>query len=793
MGASLLYHLAEEGCDDILLIEKGELTSGSTWHAAGQCPSMVGNYNLAKIHNYGNWLYSRLEELTGQYVSWHASGGIRLALTHEDIDWFHYMKGIADNVGFHMEIIDAEKIKQINPFINTDGVLAGAWTLDDGHADPAGLTNAMALGATKMGASIQRHNRVIDIKSMPSGEWQVVTEKGNIVAEIVVNAAGCYARRIAHMVDRDLPIVNMQHHYIVTGPVDEFSESDEEIQVIRDPRASSYLRQEQKSGLIGIYEQANMTEAWAPDGLPPWESDSELFSDDLPRLMPWLGHAMERMPLFENAGIKRVVCGAIPHSSDGAPLLGPVAGLKNFWNFCGASFGIAQAAGCGKYMTQWMLHGDSEINMTGFDSRRYGSYADKRYMNAKGFEDYQRTYFTPMPGEELSSGRSQRMSPLYDKLKERGCVFTETFGWERPKWFSLDGREENYSRRHNNVFDVVRDECHAVRERVGILDLTGFAKYDVTGSDAESYLNRICANTIPVKPGGIALVHVLSDAGRIGAEMTVTRLADDQFYVLSAAGAELRDLDYLTQAKTAEEDVEIINVTDNRGVLVLAGPRSRDVLAKVTEEKLDNASFRWLSGKEMQVAGLSTRALRVNYVGELGWELHPPIEHLEVIYDALWQAGEEFGIADFGLYAVNSLRMEKAYAGWGAELTNEVTMIDADMERFMKLSKANFIGKEATLRQQQEERLFQLVYFEIEATDSDVHGGEPIFISDKCIGITTSGGYGHFTQKSLGFGYVDPTNSKPGTALDVDLLGERCRAIVLKDPIYDPANERLKA
>ena len=793
MGASLLYHLAEEGCDDILLIEKGELTSGSTWHAAGQCPSMVGNYNLAKIHNYGNWLYSRLEELTGQYVSWHASGGIRLALTHEDIDWFHYMKGIADNVGFHMEIIDAEKIKQINPFINTDGVLAGAWTLDDGHADPAGLTNAMALGATKMGASIQRHNRVIDIKSMPSGEWQVVTEKGNIVAEIVVNAAGCYARRIAHMVDRDLPIVNMQHHYIVTGPVDEFSESDEEIQVIRDPRASSYLRQEQKSGLIGIYEQANMTEAWAPDGLPPWESDSELFSDDLPRLMPWLGHAMERMPLFENAGIKRVVCGAIPHSSDGAPLLGPVAGLKNFWNFCGASFGIAQAAGCGKYMTQWMLHGDSEINMTGFDSRRYGSYADKRYMNAKGFEDYQRTYFTPMPGEELSSGRSQRMSPLYDKLKERGCVFTETFGWERPKWFSLDGREENYSRRHNNVFDVVRDECHAVRERVGILDLTGFAKYDVSGPDAESYLNRICANTIPVKPGGIALVHVLSDAGRIGAEMTVTRLADDQFYVLSAAGAELRDLDYLTQAKTAEEDVEIINVTDNRGVLVLAGPRSRDVLAKVTEEKLDNASFRWLSGKEMQVAGLSTRALRVNYVGELGWELHPPIEHLEAIYDALWQAGEEFGIADFGLYAVNSLRMEKAYAGWGAELTNEVTMIDADMERFMKLSKANFIGKEATLRQQQEERLFQLVYFEIEATDSDVHGGEPIFISDKCIGITTSGGYGHFTQKSLGFGYVDPTNSKPGTALDVDLLGERCRATVLKDPIYDPANERLKA
>jgi dimethylglycine dehydrogenase len=343
------------------------------------------------------------------------------------------------------------------------------------------------------------------------------------------------------------------------------------------------------------------------------------------------------------------------------------------------------------------------------------------------------------------------------------------------------------------VFDVVRAECFAVRERVGILDLTGFAKYDVTGPDAESYLNRICANTMPAKQGGMVLAHVLSDAGRIGAEMTITRLADNQFYVLSAAGAELRDLDYLTQARTAEEDVDIVNITNDRGVLILAGPRSREVLAKVTEEKLDNASFRWLSGKEMQVAGLSTRALRVNYVGELGWELHPPMEHMETIFDALWQAGEEFGITNFGLYAVDSLRMEKAYRGWGAELTNEVTMIDADMERFIKLDKADFVGKEATLRQQQEERLFQLVYFEIEATDSDVHGGEPIFIADKCIGITTSGGYGHFVQKSLGFGYVDPGNSAPGTELDVDLLGARCRATVLKDPVYDPENKRLRA
>ena len=793
MGVSLLYHLALEGCSDAVLIEKGELTSGSTWHAAGQCPSLVGNYNLAKIHNYSNWLYPKLEELTGQYVSWHASGGIRLALTENDLDWFRFLKGIADNVGFRMEIIDPEKIKQINPFIHTDGVLAGAWTLDDGHADPSGLTNAMARGATNFGARIERHNRVTNITLKPSGAWEVTTEKGNITAETVVNAAGCYARQIAQMVGSDLPIVNMQHHYIVTGPVQEFVERDEEIPVIRDPRASAYIRQEQQSGLIGIYEHQAMTQAWEPDGFPPWISDSELFPDNLDRLMPWLGYAMERMPVLEDAGIKRVVNGAIPHSSDGSPLLGPAAGLKNFWLCCGSSFGIAQGGGCGKYLAQWMLYGDSEINMTGFDPRRFGSYADDEYMKAKGFQDYRLTYFTPLPGEELPAGRLSRMSPLHDKLTAQGCVHTETFGWERPKWFSLDGRTEEYGYKRNNVFDVVRDECFAVRERVGILDLTGFAKYEVTGPDAQSYLNNICANRMPKQTGGIVLAHVLSERGRIGAEMTVTRLADNHYYVLSAAGAEMRDLDYLSQSITKNEKVEIHNVTGDRGVLVLAGPKSREVLAKITDEKLDNDSFRWLSGKEIRIGSVLTRALRVNYVGELGWELHPPMEHMGTIYDALWQAGQEFGIANFGLYAVNSLRIEKAYRGWGAELTNEVTMIDADMARFVKLKKERFVGKEATIRQKREERSLQLVYFEIEANDSDVRGGEPIFLLEDCIGVTTSGGYGHFVRKSLGFGYVPPSNSEPGTELSINLLGERCHATVLGEPVYDPTNIRLRA
>lgn len=793
MGAGLLYHLAEEGCTDVLLIEKGELTSGSTWHAAGQCPSLVGNYNLAKIHAYSNNLYPRLEELTGQYVSWHGCGGIRLAYTKEDLDWFKYMRGIAENIGFRMEIIGTGEIKKLNPFYATDGVLAGAWTLDDGHADPAGLCNAMARGATKLGATIMRHNRVTDIRSLSSGEWEVVTEEGTVVAEIVVNAAGCFAREVARMVGTDLPITNMEHHYIVTGPVQEFIDRDQEIPVMRDPYASSYLRQEQKSGLIGIYEHKNMTQAWAPHGHPPWSSDSELFPDDLERLMPWLGRAMERMPVVEAAGIKRIVNGAIAHSADGPPLLGPVAGLRNFWLCCGSSFGIAQAAGCGKYLAQWMLYGDSEINMTGFDPRRFGGYADDNYMKAKGFQDYGRTYFTALPGEELVAGRPSRTSPLYEKLAKKGCVYTETFGWERPKWFSPDAREETLSYRRNNVFDVVRAECQAVRERVGILDLSGFAKYDVSGTDAAQFLNRLCANSMPAKTGGIALAHILSANGKIAGELTVTRLADEQYYLLSAAGAELRDLDHLLQSQRKNEDVVIENVTDERGVLVLAGPDSRQVLATLTDTPLGSTSFRWLTGQKITVAGVALRALRVNYVGELGWELHPPMQDMETLYDAIWHAGQDFGIADFGLYAVNSLRIEKGYRGWGAELTNEVNMLEAGMQRFIKFDKNDFAGREATLAEQQQQPATQLIYFEVGTTDSDVRGGEPVFADGTCVGVTTSGGFGHSVNKSLGFAYVEPRLAAAGTALEVGLLGVRCAAVVLGEPAYDPDNTRLRA
>lgn len=794
MGCSLLYHLAEEGWSDCLLIEKGELTSGSTWHAAGQCPSFIADYSMAKIHDYGVRLYPKLEDMTGQYVSWHGAGGIRFALKPAEVEWFHHVASVGKLIGFHCEVIDVAKIKQINPFVTTDGVLAGAWTTEDGHVDPAGCCNALAKGARKMGATIVTRNRVKDINQRPSGDWEVVTEQGSVTCEMVVNAAGCYARQVSRMAGTDIPITNMKHTYMVTDPAPEFLERDEEMPVMRDPYPSAYYRQEQKSGLIGIYETKDSEECWTHrDGWPRWESEHELFDADFDHLSPYVERVMERMPMWRELGIKRVVCGAIPHTPDANPYLGPAAGLRNYWHCNGASIGIAAGAGCGKYLAQWMIYGDSEINMSGLDPRRFGQYAPGEYTKAKSHQDYEHMYALHLPGEERPAARGTRTTPLYDRLLEQGCVYTEANGWERPKWFSLDGREEEPGFRHNNVFDVVAEECEAVRERVGVLELSSFAKFEVSGEHAGQLLNRITANRLPRRDGGIALTHYLSEQGRIAGESTITRLAENHYYILSAAAAEDRDMDHLTQSNASGEDVHVKNVTDDWAVLVVAGPRSRDVLSGLTDAGLSNDCFKWLTAREIDVAGVRVRALRVNYVGELGWELHCPMDGLPKLYDAVWHAGQSHGIANFGVYAVNSLRMEKAYKAWAAELTNEITLVEADMERFFAAGKGDFIGKAATLKVKEEGITTKLVYLEVEPGESDVHGGEPVFDGDRPIGVTTSGAYGHSTGKGLGFAYVEPDYAVTGRKIDLELLGKRRWAKVLAEPVWDPNSERSRS
>ncbi len=789
MGVGLAYHLAEAGWTDVLLIEKAELTSGSTWHAAGQCPSFIGNYNMAKIHHYGNSLYPRLEAMTGHPTGWHGCGGIRIATTPEEVDWFRHVAGFAANVGFQMEIIGPDRIRELNPWLKVDGILAGAHTTMDGHVDPSSACNSMAAGARALGATIQRHTRVTGITRLPSGEFRVETEGGAVTCEHVVNAAGCYAREVGRWLGVEVPITNMEHQYLVTEPLAEFRDSTIELPVMRDPATAGYYRQEQKAGLVGIYEHTGAREAWASrGGWPDWSSANELFEGDLDRIAPWLEKALERMPIFANAGIKRIINGAIPHTPDGNPLVGPMPGVANAWACCGSSIGIAQGAGCGKFLAQWMIEGDAEINMAGVDPRRFGAYADQDYTRAKSFDDYQNMFETPLPGREVAAGRPRRVTPLFEVLTAKGAVMTEVHGWERPKYFAPAGFAEKLQFRRTNTFDLVAAEVRAVRERVGIIDLSSFAKFDVTGPGAEAALDRLTANRLPQRPGGIGLTQVLSAKGRILGEWTITRLGADRFYVLTGAGAEEQTRDDLALA--AGPEVTLTNVTDAFGMLVVAGPKSRAVLAGLTDADLSNAAFRWLSAQEITLAGVPVRALRVTYVGELGWEIHAPMADLARLYAAIWEAGVPHGIADFGVQAVNSLRMEKGYRGYGSELTNEITLIEADCTRFYAPAKGDFRGRAATEAVRAAGVTTRLVYGEVAATDCDIWGGEAVMQGDRVVGVCTSGGYGPATGKSLAFAYVSPGAD---TGLEVVILGQRHALTLLDAPAWDPTNARQKA
>ncbi len=793
MGVGLLYHLALEGWSDVVLFEKGELTSGSTWHAAGQCPHFNGSLNMTKVHLYGTGLYQRLEGLTGQAVSWHGCGGLRLATTDAEVDWLRRVEGVARLAGYECEIIGPEEIHRWHPFLDPFGVKAAFRTVHDGHVAPADVTNAMAAGARALGATIHRRTRVTGVSLLPSGEWRVETERGAVTCEHVVNAAGSYASVVAGWTGHRVPMANMLHHYLITEPVRELRDLAPELPVVRDPYSNSYLREEADGILIGPYETATAHVCW--DGQPPaWDFESELVAPELDRLTPWLERAVERFPLFGQAGVKSIISGAITHTPDGVYLSGPAHGARNYWMHCAASIGIAQGGGAGKYLAQWMVHGQAEINMAEFDPRRFGDWASDAYASELAVADYHRMYYCYKPGEQHEAGRDLRLSALHERLKARGARFQQVNGWERARWFDEAGAGDDFSFRRSANLPAQITEAMAVRERVGLMDLSTFAKVEVTGPDAAAWLDRICANQPPRRDGGMALTHLLNDNGFIEAEITVTRLAADRFYLLSGAAAQLHDLDNLRWRIASGERVAVADVTDAFGTLVLAGPRARAVLAACTDAELSNAAFRWLTAREATVAGVDgVRLLRMTYVGELGWELHVPRAGMAAVFDALTEAGAAHGLSLFGTVAMNMLRLEKAYRGWGSELTAEVDMIEASMERFLRLDNRAFIGRDATLRRQAQGPRMKLVLLAVDAADADCLGNEPVYAGERLAGLTTSGGYGPAVGQSLAFAYVAPELAAADAALDVLLLGERRSARVLADAPWDPDNLRPRA
>jgi dimethylglycine dehydrogenase len=792
LGVSLLYHLTKEGWKDLVLIEKGELTSGSTWHAAGQCPHMVGSYNLAKVHLHSTNLYKSLEKETGQATGWHGCGSLRLAYKQEDLDWFFYVKGILDNVGAPAEIISTNEIPKIHPFIKLDEIIGGFHTLEDGHTDPTSTANAMAKGARNRGAKIYRNNRVIDIKARPSGEWEIITENGNIVCEHVVNAAGSFCPEVSQMVGiKNIPSINMLHHYLVTDEHPEIKKLTKELPVVRDPISSCYLRQEGKGLLIGIYEKNS--KCWALDGMD-WKFNMELLEPELDRLEEHLNKGMDRIPQFRDVGIKKIICGPITHTPDDNFFAGPAPGLKNFWMLCAASVGIAQGGGAGKYLAQWITYGDADINMLEFEPRRYLSWVNKNYAIEKCKDQYRRMYVTALPNESIEVGRPIKKTPIYKKLKDLGAIYLDSYGWEKPCWFAKPGMREQYSFKRSNAFTYVQKECENIQNNVGILDLSTFAKYEISGDDSETFLNRLCANTIPKKDESIILTHMLNEKGRIQSELTITRLPNNLFYVLSSTASEIRDLDWFNHHLNKDEKIKIKNITQDYGVLVIVGPKSRTTLSQLTSENLNNNNFPWLRGKEILINKIPVRALRINYMGELGWELHHPIKYMESLYDTICEVGKKENIINFGTYAVNSMRMEKAYRGWGSELTGEISLVEAGMDRFFNLNKKNnFIGSKILKEKLQSGVDIKIVYLEVDAVDADARGNEPVYYKNQIIGVVTSGSYGFRVKKSLAFAYVKSDLATVGTELDIEIQGKKRRATILTSPVYDPKNKKLVA
>jgi dimethylglycine dehydrogenase len=796
VGCGVLYHLVKMGWSDVALVEKTDLTEGSTWHAAGLLPLFNMSYSVGQIHKYSVDLYKKLEHETGQDVSFHVTGSLRLATNRERMDEYHKYCGTANTIGVPFEMIGAKEIKELWPLCNVDGLVGALYHPHDGHAAPADVTQALAIGARNGGAEIYRQTEVTAIEQKAGGEWLVKTNQGDIACEHVVTATGAWARRLGAMVGLDVPTIPVEHQYIVTEPVPELEERHAaglpELAVLRESDASYYMREERQGLILGPYEKG--AKAWAVDGVPAGFG-RELLPPDIGRLEPHIEAAINRVPGFGKVGVKDCINGPIPYTPDGSPLVGPAWGLRNYWLNEGHSFGITAAGGSGKYLAEWIVEGEASIDMLAIDPRRFGAYANKHYLKAKNEEAYEHVFIIHYPDEERPAARPAKTSPCHGRLAALGAVWGQRYGWERPNWFAPAGVEakDDWSFRRSKYFEPVGAECRLTRERVAIIDITSFSKFEVSGPGAEAYLDRMVANRLPRNVGRIKLCHALTPSGGVRSEFTITRLGPERFYLVSSGAAERYDHDLLLKRLPDDGAVHVENVTTSHGVLVLVGPRARDVLAEITDADLSNQAFPWLSGRHISVGLAPVRALRVNFVGELGWELHHPIEYQLQIFDALIAAGEKFGLGQCGMRAMDSLRIEKSYRMWGQDLTTEYSALEAGLDRFVRLDKGEFVGREALVKQRRDGVPQRFVTLAVEADDADALGNEPIYRDGRMVGRATAGAYGHAVKKSLALAYVEPEAAAPGTALEIEILGDRRAAEVIEHSPYDPENASLRA
>ena len=823
VGVSTLYHLAKKGWSDVVLIERKELTSGSTWHAAGLLPLFNMSYSVGQIHKYSVRFYQELQKETGMNVGFSNVTNIRLARTKDRWDEFLYYKGIADTLGIPVNILTPDQVKEIWPLCETDGILGAIQHPEDGYIQPADLTQALAKGARDRGATIYRNTTVTALSQNASGEWVVTTDKGEITCEHVISCTGNFARKTGAMIGLNIPVVPVEHQYIVTEPhpaiVARKKAGLPEMGVLRETDSSWYMREENGGLLLGPYEKG------APvcyvDG-PSDESEYELFQEDLERLMPHIETAIARVPAFGEVGIKKVYNGAIAYTPDGSPIIGPAPGFKNFWLNEGHSFGITAAGGAGWQLAEWIVDGEPTVDMMGVDPRRFGPYATAGYLKEKNEEAYANVFTMHYPDEERSAARPLKTTPCYERMKAHGAVFGSVYGWERPNWFAPAGYEvpaadlgvgadvltnhnhapalddgrivERWSFRRSNYFEHVGNEVLNVTKNVGLQDMSAFAKMEVSGPGARAWLESILANALPKKRGRIALCHLLTKAGGVKSEFTVYEWKPGRFYLVSAGAYEAHDHDVLSKLAPTDGSVTLTPLTQMMGVLVLAGPRSRDVLAKLTRTSLDNKSFPWLSGQEIAVGTATAHVLRVNFVGELGWEFHHPIEQQNALFDMLMDAGAEFGIKPFGIRAMTAMAIEKSYRLIPRELSIEYSAWESGLHRFVRMDKGDFIGRDALAHQKEHGQNWQFVTMEVHGvTDVDARGSEPIRdMAGNLVGRATHGGYGWRCGKSIALAMVKPELSAEGTKLSICILGKDFDAVIIAESPFDGENVALR-
>jgi dimethylglycine dehydrogenase len=790
VGCSVLYHLTRLGWRDVVLLERDELTCGSSWHAAGGMHTLNSDPNVAKLQDYTIRLYRELEEISGQSCGIHLTGGIMLAGTPERFDFLKTAHARGKVLGLDSEFISIEEARRRHPLIEAGQFVGALFDPYEGHIDPSGVTHAYAKAARLAGAEIYRKTPVVDLQPDADGGWRVVTPEGTIKAEAVVNAAGLWAREVGRLVGLELPVLAMAHHYLVTEDLPEVLERDAELPHCIDFGAEIYLRQEGKGLLLGTYERD--CRPWA-EHTTPADFSHELLEPDLDRIAPSLELAFQHFPALGRAGIKRVINGPFTFAPDGNPLVGPVPGLRNFYVACGVMAGFSQGGGVGLSLASWMVEGDPGMDVFAMDVARFGDFATRAYTNAKVRENYSRRFSITFPNEELPAGRPLRTTPIYDRLKAKRAVFGAAFGLEHALWFAPEGASphEVPTFRRSNAHGPVGKECRAVRAGVGILEIANYGKHEITGPGAEAWLDRLLAGRLP-REGRIALSPMLSPKGRLMGDFTVSRLGPERFMIVGSGAAERFHLRWF-EAHLPKSGVAVRPISTERLGFAIAGPKSRELVARVANEDVSAAALPFFGVRPIDIGGAPAHLARVSFTGELGFEIYVDAAYELAVYDALVRGGEDLGLVHFGGRALNALRLEKSFGAWLREYTPDYTPQQAGLARFIVFEKGDFIGRDAALRQRDEAPSHRLVTLVVDAADADAYGDEPVLAEDRVVGFVTSGGYGHTVGASIALAYLEPACAVPDAALAVTILGEDRPARIAPQPLYDPSAARMRA